>query len=232
MRLKQKKKWIKRVLAAIFIVGLACLIALSGINGYMVLAEKGRIVSAEEAAKLKDVDCILVLGCGLEADGTPSQMLTDRLLTCIQLYDSGAAPKLLMSGDHGRTDYDEVNAMKQFAIDRAVPSEDIFMDHAGFSTYESIYRARDIFKAKKVIIVTQQYHLYRALYIADKLGLEVYGVESDLRIYGGQSLRDARELLARMKDFFNVIIQPKPTFLGDAIPVNGNGDVTNDKLFS
>jgi vancomycin permeability regulator SanA len=102
------------------------------------------------------------------------------------------------------------------------------MDHAGFSTYESLYRARDIFKVKKVIIVTQKYHLSRALYVAQNLGLEAYGVASDPRQYAGQNYREIREVLARIKDFFYVLAKPKPTFLGEAIPVSGNGDLTND----
>ena len=98
-----------------------------------------------------------------------------------------------MSGDHGKADYDEVNIMKKFAIDKGVESEDIFMDHAGFSTYESIYRAKEIFGAKDIAIVTQKYHLYRALYIANKLGLEAYGVNSDPRRYSGASYRELRQ---------------------------------------
>ena len=112
-------------------------------------------------------------------------MLHDRLMRGVELYDVGAAPKLLMSGDHGHEEYDEVAAMKQFAIDAGIPSEDVFMDHAGFSTYESIYRAKEIYQADKILIVTQEYHLYRALYIADQLGVEAYGVSSDYHTYVG-----------------------------------------------
>ena len=155
-------------------------------------------------------------------------MLNDRLLVGIELYKNDASEKILMSGDHGREEYDEVNVMKQFAIDKGVTSEDVFMDHAGFSTYESMYRAINIFKAKKVIIVTQGYHLYRALYIAKNLGLEAYGVNSDLRNYEGQTYLNRREVLARNKDFFSVIFKPEPTYLGEEIPVSGNGDLTND----
>jgi vancomycin permeability regulator SanA len=155
-------------------------------------------------------------------------MLRDRLERGIELYDLGAAPKLLMSGDHGRVGYNEVGVMKQYAIDQGVPSEDIFMDHAGFSTYETMYRAKEIFKASKVIVVTQEYHLYRALYIAEQLGIEAYGVSSDLDTYVGQTKRDIREILARCKDFAMCIFKIEPTYLGEVIPVNGNGDVTND----
>lgn len=155
-------------------------------------------------------------------------MLEDRLIQGIDLFDVGASDRIIMSGDHIQADYDEVNIMKQYAVDLGVPSEKIFMDHAGFSTYESIYRARDIFQANKIIIVTQEYHLYRALYIAEELGLEAYGVPSNPREYVGQSGRDLREVLVRLKDFFNVIFEPEPTYLGDTIPVSGNGDKTND----
>ena len=158
-------------------------------------------------------------------------MLADRLDCAIRLYFAGAAPKLLMSGDHGSDDYDEVNVMKDYAIAAGVPSEDIFMDHAGFSTYESVYRARDVFEVQQPLIVTQHYHMYRALYIADALGLDASGVSADTRRYAGQSYRAAREVLARAKDFLQCITQPEPTFLGEAIPITGSGDRTNDRNF-
>ena len=155
-------------------------------------------------------------------------MLSDRLDEAISLYKLGASDKLLMSGDHGSTDYDEVNVMKRYAIEAGVPSENIFMDHAGFSTYESLYRARDVFKAERIIIVTQKYHLYRAMYVAEKLGLEAYGVASDPRTYRGQQFRELREILARCKDWAYTVLMPEPTYLGEPIPIFGNGDATND----
>ena len=170
----------------------------------------------------------IILGAGIWGD-KPSPMLEDRLNQGIALYNKKVAPKIIMSGDHGRVEYDEVNLMKQFAIDKGIPSEDIFMDHAGFSTYETMYRARDVFMAKKVVIVTQRYHLYRALYIAKSLGLDAYGVGSDPFRYKGELYREMREILARDKDFIKCIFKPEPTYLGDEIPVSGNGDVTNDK---
>jgi vancomycin permeability regulator SanA len=198
------------------------------INAVVTLTTGDQIITPEDAAKTEDVDCILVLGCYVHKDGNPSDMLHDRLRRGVELYDLGAAPKLLMSGDHGRTDYDEVAAMKQFAINAGIPSEHIFMDHAGFSTYESLYRAKEIFQAKKILIVTQEYHLYRAIYIANQLGLEAYGVSADYRSYSGQTGRDIREFLARVKDFGTGIFKPEPTYLGDTIPIWGNGNLTND----
>lgn len=220
------KLW-KRILLILLVVGNFFLAAGLFINGYVVLSTKKRILSIDEAAKLQNVDCILVLGCGVYANGTPSAMLEDRLKQSIALYNAGAAPKLLMSGDHGQKNYDEVNTMKKYAVNAGIPSSDIFMDHAGFSTYESIYRAKDIFGAKRIIIVTQKYHLHRALHIARALGLEAYGVSADLRSYQGQTYRDAREILARNKDFLTSIFKPKPTFLGETIPVHGDGNLTN-----
>ncbi len=224
------KKFVKN-----FFIVLLCIIAFGaasvlGVNGYVQLSSRNKIISPEEATKLEDVDCIIVLGCQVKPDKTPSDMLKDRLTRGVELYKNGAAPVLLMSGDHGGKYYDEVNTMKQFAINEGVPSGDIFMDHAGFSTYETVYRAKEVFKAEKVIIVSQKYHLYRALYIAEELGLDAYGVDSDYHTYFGQAKRDLREILARCKDFITTIYKPKPEYLGDAIPVaSGNGDVTNDK---
>lgn len=227
--MKIDKKRMRKIV--IVLLGLAVLGLLTAlfINGYVKAAVKDRILNVEKASELKEVDCIIILGCGVYDDGSLSPMLRDRLIRGLELYKEGAAPKILMSGDHGRKEYDEVNAMKQYAIDNGVLSENIFMDHAGFSTYETIYRAKEIFEAKKVIIVTQEYHLYRTLYIADQFDMEAYGVSADLNRYVGQSMRDFREILARCKDFAMCIFKPEPTFLGEVIPISGNGDLTNDK---
>lgn len=224
-----KKKIIIRIFCILVCLGILGLAAVFGINTIVKSTAKDKILTAEQAARLEGVDCILVLGCGVHSDGSPSDMLHDRLQRGVELYDLGAAPKLLMTGDHGREGYDEVDAMKSFAVEAGVASENVFMDHAGFSTYESMYRARDVFQAKKIIIVTQEYHLYRAIYIAESLGLEAYGVSADYRSYHGQLGRDVREMLARVKDFGTSIFQPKPTFLGEAIPIWGDGNLTNDE---
>lgn len=225
----KKKKLVLIIICVLLGLFLLGLLLVAGFNLAVTASADQYILSAEDAASLEDMDCILVLGCKVHGDGDPSDMLEDRLIQGVALYEMGAAPKLLMSGDHGQTDYDEVDAMKRFAVDRGVPTADVFMDHAGFSTYESMYRARDVFAAKKIIIVTQGYHLYRAVYIARALGLEAYGVSADLRNYSGQSGRDFRELLARVKDFWICIFKPEPTYLGDPIPISGDGNLTNDE---
>ena len=198
-------------------------------NGHVKRSTADQILTFEQAAALEDVDCILVLGCLVKADGTPSDMLYDRISVGVTLYQNGTSQKLLMSGDHGQKEYDEVNTMKNCAIVAGVPSEDIFMDHAGFSTYESVFRAKEIFGADKIVIVTQEYHLYRALYVANALGIEAYGVSADLRGYSGQTKRDVREILARIKDMGYSLFKPAPTYLGDPISLDGSGDVTNDQ---
>lgn len=218
------KKFIKYGLILIILMVLLVLT----INIYVVLSTKKQIIN--DYKNIENIDCILVLGAGIWGD-KPSPMLQDRLDEAIKLYNEGITDKIIMSGDHGRSGYDEVNIMKEYAIKKGVPSEDIFMDHAGFSTYESIYRAKEIFKVEKMIIVTQKYHLYRALHIANSLNVSSYGVSSDPRKYRGQIYRELREVIARNKDFVTSVVKPKPTYLGEEIPVSGNGDITNDKKY-
>ena len=209
-----------------------CVMAFAGIliiDGIVRDTTKDQILTAQQAAELGDVDCILVLGCGVHDDGSPSAMLRDRLIRSVEMYETGVSDRLLMTGDHGRKGYDEVNTMKDFVVREGIPSECVFMDHAGFSTYESMYRAKEIFQAKKILIVTQEYHLYRAVYIARQLGMEAYGVDADYWEYSGQTSRDIREVFARVKDFCICIFKPEPTYLGETIPIWGNGNLTNDE---
>lgn len=226
---EKKKKMFIRVLFWLIFAAVILTLTIVGINLYIVIKEKSRIISLEEAAEFQ-ADCIVVLGAGIRDDGSPTWMLEDRIKIGDKLYQNHAADKIIMSGDHGRENHDEVNTMKSYAMGEGIPSEDIFMDHAGFETYDSLYRARDIFGAKKVIIVTQEYHLYRALYIADQLGLDARGVTSDLRFYSKKmAYWKFREYLARVKSFVKCITQPEPKYLGDTIDLSVSGDVTNDK---
>lgn len=222
------KSRIKRTLV---VLGILVVIATSSIliiDQYVQRTGSQYIIDPGEIPK---ADAILVLGAYVFPGGTVSTMLNDRLTEAYQLYKQGKGDKILVSGDHGRKTYDEVNAMKRFLMDKGVSSNNIFMDHAGFNTYESLYRARDIFQVKKVIIVTQEYHLMRAVFIARELGIEAYGVPSDLRDYGEvMTPYRLREVAARNKDFFTAkFIKPQPTFLGEAIPVTGDGRATDDK---
>lgn len=217
----------KRITKSIIFTILLLIIIILLINTYVIFTTKSEIKNIEELKK-EDIDCIIVLGAGIRGNN-PSPMLEDRLLTSVELYRENISNKIIVSGDHGQVNYDEVNVMKNYLIEQNIPSEYIFMDHAGFSTYDSIYRAKEIFKAKKVIIITQKYHLYRALYIAKELELEAYGVTANKREYQFQIKRDIREIAARVKDFIKCILKPESKYLGEAIPVYGNGDSTNDK---
>ncbi len=218
----------KRALGWTLCLGLLAGAGVVGANLMVTISTRNAILSVEQANGLTG-DCILVLGCGVGPDGSPGQMLRDRLDVAIEAYNMGVSDRLLMSGDHGRESYDEVNAMKDYAMARGVPSAHIFMDHAGFSTYESMYRAREIFEAKRVVVVTQAYHLYRAIYDARAMGMEAVGIRSDLRRYARQRHFDIREAAARAKDAIWCLVKPPPSYLGEAIPIFGNGDATNDK---
>jgi SanA protein len=222
-----KKYWRRAIVLLIFIL-FALSVPFLVIDKYVEQKGKEFIVVPNDVSK---ADAILVLGAYVTPDGTVSPMLNDRLTVAQEIYQSGKAKKVIVSGDHGRKDYDEVNAMKKFLMERGISDQDIFMDHAGFSTYESLYRARDIFQTKKLIIVTQEYHLLRAVFIARELGIEAYGVASDIQNYGPVMVQyQIREIAARNKDFLMAkFIKPKPTFLGETIPVFGDGRATDDK---
>ena len=211
----------------IFIITTLFLFALILPNLYIRSVTKNHIVE-NNYKNIKDVDCIVVLGAGVWSNG-PSPILRDRLDKAIELYKVGVSKKIVMTGDHGQDDYDEVNAMKKYAIEKGIPSEDIFMDHAGFSTYDSMYRIKEVFGAKNIVVVTQKYHIYRSIYIAKKLGLNVTGVPAQNIKYGDRWKREAREFLALDKDYFKCMFKPKPKYLGEKISLKGNGNITNDK---
>ena len=218
-----------------FILLLAFIVA--GINVYVMVTtftqmeNEEDVISGDSSIQFDSglkPQCIMVLGASVYANKTPSPMLKERLDTAIALYKNGVAPKLLLSGDNGQVEYDEVAVMKNYALENGVPEEDIFLDHAGFSTYESVYRASYIFEVKRMVVVTQKYHLYRALYGCDRMGIEAVGVPSDKETFSGQSWRNLREALARTKDFVKWFIKPDPTFLGSPIPISGSGTVTDE----
>ena len=225
-------------LAGLVIIGLAAAAACFFISMGMKKTEEKNIVctvqgsieiggQAQKQLKEFQADCIMVLGAGLKDKETPSDMLRDRLDTGIALYKLGIAPKLLLTGDNGQTEYNEIHVMLNYAKEAGVPEEDIFCDHAGFSTYDSMYRASSIFQAEKIIVVTQKYHQYRALYIGEKLDLEVLGVASDQQAYRGGVYREMREILARAKDFLKVMTGGKATLGGEVIPISGEGLISH-----
>lgn len=223
---KKHKGCLRRVLDMIVAVALAIVAVFAVTNVVTIVGSKGSIVSVDEAS-ISSADAIVVLGASVFADGTPSGILQDRLDDGIALYFAGVAPKLIMSGDNGTESYNEVRVMKQYAIAQGVPSEDIFCDHAGFSTYESMYRAKYVFGCQRIVVATQTYHLYRALWSAKSLGMQATGVSSDYHEYQKQLQYDIREVPARTKDFFKALFRMPSTYVGDAISLDQDGDVTN-----
>ncbi len=173
----------------------------------------------------------LVLGARVYENGRLCPILEDRVKVGIELYKSGKVEKILFSGDHGSPHYDEVNAMKNYAQAEEVAVDDIFLDHAGFCTYDSLYRAKEVFGLQSLLVVTQQFHLDRSIYIGRKLGIEVIGIPADKRIYYGHKINSLRELLARSKAFINIhFFHPKPKFPNSPkINIAGSGSQTHDK---
>ncbi|MCL2826623.1 MAG: YdcF family protein [Eggerthellaceae bacterium] len=228
---KRRHKTRRRVLGFLLGAVAAVVLVVGFTNVAVVVVGGSKIVGAEEA-KSFDGECILVLGASVLPNGTPSGILQDRLDEAILLYNEGVAPKIIMSGDNGQASYNEVLAMKNYAIAQGVPSADIFCDHAGFSTYESMYRAQHIFGVKRMVVVTQTYHLYRALYAANGLGMEAIGVDSDLNTYSAQPWFDLREIPARTKDFFQTLFKVPFALDGASISLDQSGDVTESAASS
>lgn len=228
-----KTKGRRWVFIIIIVLALPVLLYL-GINLYARVSAANRVLTVNEAIVFsQEPDAILVLGAGVRPNGKPSNMLEDRLLTALALFEAGVCDRILVSGDHGTAEYDEVNVMKAYLMKKGIPSDCIFMDHAGFSTYDSVYRAKAIFGAEELLIVTQEYHGYRSLMIAKHLGVDAQIVpapilSSNTSVYPKQGWYSFRETLARVKDFFYCIAKPEPVYLGEKISLEGGGDVTND----
>lgn len=229
--MQAKKKRLIKKLILLAGIGIAFVLAVLFIINAVVIGTADKFVySIDEIDDLVKADCVLVLGSLVYSDDRLSHVLQDRVDYAIKIYKAGKADKLLFTGDHGQTEYDEVNSMMNYAVKKGVPKEDIFLDHAGFSTYESMVRARDVFCVSDVIIVTQKFHISRALYIANQLGLNATGVNSNPRRYLNAAKDAMRESLARVKDFFYVnIFRPEPKYLGETIPIFGDSSLTHDK---
>lgn len=203
----------------LMVVGAAVAAAFVTANALVIVGGRSRAGSKNEVA--------LVLGAGLRPDGSPSLMLADRLETAARLYREGKVGKILASGDHGTDGYDEASAMRAGLVELGVPDELVFTDHAGFDTWSSVVRAKRVFGATRVTIVTQRFHLARAVWLARRAGLKANGVAADLHPYGTKgSEASAREVLARVKAVGEVVFRRQPKFLGPRIDLNGDGRST------
>lgn len=221
-------------IVALLLAALACLVSQRVVKAeapdlVYVMNEPDHEIPPEASEAMEELEpqCIIVLGCGIKDRETPSALLRDRLDAGIRLYKEGFAPKLLLSGDNGSEGHNEIHVMLHYCLDAGVPAGDIFCDHAGFSTAETMLRARDIFLVERAIVVTQSYHEYRALYNAETSGIEALGFASDQDRYSGQTLRDLREVLARNKDFFRVMLGIEKALGGEEIPIDGDGTVSH-----
>jgi len=165
----------------------------------------------------------LVLGASVYR-GKPSPVLAERADVAVALYRANKVSKILVTGDNGALSYDEVTPVRKYLLGAGIPSQDIFLDHAGFDTYSSMYRAREVFLARSLTIVTQDFHLPRALWIARRLGLDAYGI---VAAGGENSPSDyIREIPAAIKALLNVFTDRQPKYLGPTIPLSGNGEET------
>lgn len=182
----------------------------------------------ENVDDLPSADAVLVLGAAVYRDGQMSAVFADRADVALEVYRAGKVKKVLVSGDHSRNDYDEVNIAKNFFSQNRVPSEDIFVDYAGFNTYDSATRAKEIFQANSLIVATQEFHLPRALYLARQAGIEAHGIKADLRPYNPGFYNTWRENGARIKAFWRAFFKDSPRFLGEPIPITGDGRASWD----
>lgn len=171
-----------------------------------------------DVATVPQAKTALILGAAVYKNGALTPILYDRAQTALELYKSGKVSNILISGDNSTLDHNEVIPVSKFLISQGVPSGAIFLDYAGFDTYDSMYRARDIFKVTSLIIVTQRFHESRSVYIARHLGIDAVGFVADKRSYGLRN--NVREFLATLKAFFDVYLHSKPTYLGAPIPID------------
>lgn len=187
------------------------------INIHMINSTKNSIIDINKI-EAENIDAIIILGCKIE-NNEPSLMLSKRLNAGIDVYKR-LHSKIIITGN-GSKEEDEVSVMRDYLLKNNIDSTDIYLDYEGFTTYDSIYRAKNFFNAKRVIIVTQKYHLYRALYLANALDLEAYGVVADDIPQKGIMLKNQiREIFSRDKNFFKAIIKPRSDYNNEIIPIN------------
>ncbi len=212
--LEQKFIFYGRIIFWVVLIGMIML--LLGLNYYVKITTNRHCYHTPIQVPLQPI--AIVFGAGIWEDGTPTPMLADRIEGAIGLYKLGRVKKLLMTGDNSSEDYNEVKAMAQYAQARGVPAGNIVLDYAGFSTYESCYRAKEIFGIKQAVLVTQRYHLPRAVYTCEHLGINVVGLGmADWGQYPDSSMRyySFRESFSTLKACWEVhITHPRPTFLG------------------
>ena len=210
----KNKKPIMQTFAFIGYIAMLVFLFVLIMNLSIVANTNDNIRSVDELIKITDdFDCILILGAGVKKDGSPTDMLYDRLIAGYEAFEDGKSQVIFLTGDSENEDYTETATMKKVLKENGVDEANIICDGYGLSTYESIWRAKNVYGYKKILIVSQKYHLHRAIYIAQELGLEAYGLDGALRSYGKQPLYSFREYLARIKDMIYAEWCPEPTYV-------------------
>lgn len=225
---RSKSLW-RRVFAVLLAVIVAAALAVAVANVVTVATTRERVVTVDGATRVLSADpadAVVVLGASVYPDGTPSDILADRLEVACDLYKAGAARAIIVSGDNRTSHYNESDAMKAYCVALGVPSEDVYVDHAGNTTYESMWRARHVFGAERIIVATQAYHLYRAMFAADCFGMETWGVACDKGAYDNQQRYSIREVLARTKDFYAALLRLPVATSGETVSLDASGDLT------
>ena len=218
----------KNILKYIFTLSLVFAVFFIVIQVYVDSYARPYVFTSKE--KIPQCQAVMVLGASVYSDGTPSPILKESLLHAYEMYKEKKAEKIIVSGDHGTQNYDEVNTMKNYLLELGVNDEDIFMDHAGFDTYDSMYRAKEIFKVSSLIVSTQDFHIKRAVYIANKLGIKAYGYPCEDKEKYNMTYLNARESLAKVKAVIETdILKRKSKYQGEEIPIWKSGTLTNDK---
>lgn len=200
-------------------LGSIILIVLTAIIFLSIRLQSNKYISTVQ--ELPRAQTALVLGAGLLTNGKLSPIFKDRIDAAITLYTSKKVETILVSGDDGTTTHNEVNPAREYLLKKGVLERDIFLDHAGFDTYSSMYRARVVFGVESAIIVTQSFHLPRSIFIARKLGIDAYGLPADQHPYSFKN--NMREILANVKAFMDIFRNRIPKYLGEEIPITGTG---------
>ncbi|HXK39016.1 MAG TPA: ElyC/SanA/YdcF family protein, partial [Candidatus Paceibacterota bacterium] len=199
----------------------------SGLLIIFVVAANAIIYTETKAYIYNDVgdalnaEVALIPGAAVFSNGSLTPIFVNRADMAIKLYEAKKAPKILVSGDNSTVSHNEVNPVRNYLLAKGIPDEDIFLDHAGFDTYSTMYRARDIFGVTSLLVATQSFHLPRAVFIARRLGMEAYGVNADVgHIFFSNY---AREIIANEKAVLELTFNRKPKYLGEKIPISGDG---------
>ena len=219
------KTFIKKHFKKFLLLAIIGIIIVFGIN-YHVRSETNPLIY-HHANGVPEENVGIIFGAGIRHD-RPSKYLKDRLDAGIELYKLKKISKILLSGDNGSDEHDELTVMKLYCYEHGVDTTKVFLDYAGFDTYSTIYRAKHIFKIDRAILVSQEYHLNRAIYIGNKLGLQTVGLAADVGAYHNYNYVRFRECFTICKSVFDVARNREPHFLGHEVNINGVSNYTKD----